>query len=440
MSFNDAKISNEQIQQTGIQSQPDIMSDSAKQNKLAFDALPTLIIQKVNSLIDQLQQQAAAGQIGVTAFEGMTATNVQQALEELHADIGGNYGGIDGAGKVGYTPSEGVDASNVQAAIEAVQANLATYIAKIKAVTGAAEVGNAPIVGMTATNVQQALEELRENIDNIVSGVIPGGSITNDMLQGPVSVDKGGTGATTPQGALAALGAGVRPNLLDNAIFIGGGSQQGGGQLPVNQRGQTSYNTAGYNIDRWINTGGTVSLTGDGIGLSGGSINQELYQSLESADVKGKTCTISALLSTGLAQGTFVFPSEIGGNVVAFDDHEKFALIARVMDTGFPACSLRTYAGRTNMVLAAKLELGSTQTLAYQDEDGAWKLLPQPESDYATQLAKCQRYQYCVDGNAPGSGNTNYIGPGIVESATSARVPVQLPVAPRLKPTVSLRL
>lgn len=205
MSFNDAKISNEQIQQTGIQSQPDIMSDSAKQNKLAFDALPTLIIQKVNSLIDQLQQQAAAGQIGVTAFEGMTATNVQQALEELHADIGGNYGGIDGAGKVGYTPSEGVDASNVQAAIEAVQANLATYIAKIKAVTGAAEVGNAPIVGMTATNVQQALEELRENIDNIVSGVIPGGSITSDMLQdGAVMSDKLGsdvTGDTIPTSA-----------------------------------------------------------------------------------------------------------------------------------------------------------------------------------------------------------------------------------------------
>ena len=197
MSFNDAKISNEQIQQTGIQSQPDIMSDSAKQNKLAFDALPTLIIQKLNSLIDQLQQQAAAGQIGVTAFAGMTAQNLQQALEELHADIGGNYGGIDGAGKVGYTPSEGVDASNVQAAIEAVQANLAAYIAKIKAATGAAEVGNKPITGMTATNVQQALEELREDIDNIVSGVIPGGSITNDMLQdGAVTADKLGSDVT----------------------------------------------------------------------------------------------------------------------------------------------------------------------------------------------------------------------------------------------------
>ena len=39
-----------------------------------------------------------------------------------------------------------------------------------------------------------------------------------------------------------------------------------------------------------------------------------------------------------------------------------------------------------------KIEQGSTQTLAYQDSTGAWHLLPQPESDYATQLLKCQRY------------------------------------------------
>lgn len=361
MSFNDAKISNEQIQQTGIQSQPDIMSDSAKQNKLAFDALPTLIIQKVNSLIDQLQQQAAAGQIGVTAFEGMTATNVQQALEELHADIGGNYGGIDGAGKVGYTPSEGVDASNVQAAIEAVQANLATYIAKIKAVTGAAEVGNAPIVGMTATNVQQALEELRENIDNIVSGVIPGGSITNDMLQGPVSVDKGGTGATTPQGALAALGAGVRPNELDNACFVGGGT--GWGVFPVNQRGVSgTISTPGYFIDRWKLISGTVQITAAGLVLNG-TIAQVLPAPI------GNVYTATALTTTGPV-------------TCQYDDASRTFSV--------------TGTGQT--FIFAKLEKGLGQTAAYQDADGTWNLLPQPDINYATQLLRCQQYFFaCKD-------------------------------------------
>lgn len=197
MSFNDCKISESQIQTTGVQSQPDTLTGSAADNKMVFDALPTLVIQKLNSLIDQMQQQAAAGQIGVTPFDGMTAQTLQDALEQIYEDIGGNYSGADGAGKVGYTPSEGVDEDTVQEAIEAVQANLTAYIAKIKAATGAAEVGNAPIAGMTATNVQQALEELRENIDNIVSGIIPGGSITSDMLQdGAVTADKLGSDVT----------------------------------------------------------------------------------------------------------------------------------------------------------------------------------------------------------------------------------------------------
>ena len=202
MSFNDCKISESQIQTTGVQSRPDTLTGSAADNKMVFDALPTLAIQKLNSLIDQMQQQAAAGQIGVTPFDGMTAQTLQAALEQIYEDIGGNYGGADGAGKVGYTPSEGVDEDTVQAAIEAVQANLTAYIAKIKAATGAAEVGNAPIAGMKATNVQHALEELRKNIDNIVSGIIPGGSITSEMIQdGAVTADKLGsdvTGDTIP--------------------------------------------------------------------------------------------------------------------------------------------------------------------------------------------------------------------------------------------------
>ena len=205
MSFNDCKISESQIQTTGVQSQADTLTGSAADNKKVFDALPTLVIQKLNDLIDQLQQQAAAGQIGVTPFDGMTAQTLQAALEQIQADIGGNYSGADGAGKVGYTPSKGVDEDTVQEAIEAVQANLAAYINKIKAATGAAEVGNAPIAGMTATNVQHALEELRKNIDNIVSGIIPGGSITSEMIQdGAVTADKLGsdvTGDTIPTSA-----------------------------------------------------------------------------------------------------------------------------------------------------------------------------------------------------------------------------------------------
>ena len=47
--------------------------------------------------------------------------------------------------------------------------------------------------------------------------------------------------------------------------------------------------------------------------------------------------------------------------------------------------------------VASKLESGEGQTLAYQDDSGAWQLLPQPESDYATQKLKCMRYYQKFD-------------------------------------------
>src|SRR5699024_227365 len=87
-------------------------------------------------------------------------------------------------------------------------------------------------------------------------------------------------------------------------------------------------------------------------------------------------------------------------------------------------------------IFGAKLEEGSTQTLAYQDEAGAWQLLPQPESDYATQLARCQRYQleliskndpqYACVGN--GIGRTSGI------SGTECPIFIPTPITLRTRP------
>lgn len=404
MSFNDCKISESQIQTTGVQSQPDTLTGSAADNKMVFDALPTLVIQKLNSLIDQMQQQAAAGQIGVTPFDGMTAQTLQAALEQIQADIGGNYGGADGAGKVGYSPSEGVDEDTVQEAIEAVQANLTAYIAKIKAATGAAEVGNAPIAGMTATNVQQALEELRENIDNIVSGIIPGGSITNDMLQGPVSVEKGGTGATTPQGALANLGAGVRPSLLVNGDFRAG--------HVVNQRGQTSYATNGYTLDMWRMDGGTLAIDVDGISFTSGYVISQKMDGIDLSD--GIARTVSYMDSDGDVYSGILGAeySDIGDFSFTYDAGDALYVMSK---------------NNAKKIRAMKLEEGDTQTLAYQDDTGAWQLLPQPESDYATQLAKCQRYLQLT---LAGEYRASYV------SANSIVFVVPTPVTMRVAPTI----
>ena len=393
MSFNDCKISESEIQTTGVQAQADTLTGSAADNKLVFDALPTLVSQKLNSLIDQMQQKEAAGQIGVTPFDGMTAQTLQDALEQIQADIGGNYGGADGAGKVGYTPSEGVDEDTVQEAIEAVQANLAAYIAKIKDVTGAAEVGNKPIVGMTATNVQQALEELRENIDNIVSGIIPGGSITSDMIQdGAVTEAKLSSdvaaklgvlgGATTPQGALANLGGGVRPNLLINPFF------------QVNQRGQTSYSgTYGvYTVDGWLLNNAetaTVNVLSNGVQIVAGTVTAQFRQYLES--LSDGVYTLSFLFTDG-SLGYAVY--EKSGTAYTRKDYTPSNVWGMGMQdtSGKPTAYMYVQAGMSAAPVASKLESGEGQTLAYQDDTGAWQLLPQPESDYATQLAKCKYY------------------------------------------------
>lgn len=227
-------------------------------------------------------------------------------------------------------------------------------------------------------------------------------------------------GATTPQGALANLGAGVRPNLLDNAIFIGGGSQQGGGQLPVNQRGQTSYTNVAkhqYCIDRWFSASawGTVplnvSLLNDGLKIS--SINNQefpnalgiLWETVpELAYLVGRTVTLSVKVKDVEANSDGVYP------YIGYQTGQGEYLLSKpktinaagvfsvefVVQSGRDSVGIGLEAGSTEgasiTIEEIKLEVGQGQTLAYQNEDGAWQLLPQPESDYATQLAKCQRY------------------------------------------------
>ena len=162
-------------------------------------------------------------------------------------------------------------------------------------------------------------------------------------------------GATTTQAALFALGAGVRNNELDNAYFVGGGT--GYGTFPVNQKGVSGkISTPGYFIDRWKLISGTVQITAAGLVLNG-TIAQILPNAI------GSVYTATALTTTGLV-------------TCQYDDASRTFSI--------------TGTGQT--FVFAKLEQGAEQTAAYQDQIGAWHQLQQPESDYATQLLKCQQY------------------------------------------------
>lgn len=217
---------------------------------------------------------------------------------------------------------------------------------------------------------------------------------------GAVPIPQGGTGETTAQAALAALGAGVRPNLLDNAIFVGGGT--GYGVLPINQRGKTSYSFQdGTNIfDRWkiVDDHASVELAKDGIIIRDGktsgdaviAFTQTLPRVLND-DVFTMSCVVAEIV------GTWVFScnSFKDANILATVGINE-AIIPRenasFSNKDFYFYKISSGADDYIKVMAVKIERGEGQTLAYQDDEGFIHLLPQPDSNYASQLLRCQQY------------------------------------------------
>lgn len=182
-------------------------------------------------------------------------------------------------------------------------------------------------------------------------------------------------------------------NLLRNAYFVGGGSQQGGGQFPLNQRGFTEYIAYKYAIDMWFVLAGGITVSQDsGIILQPNSI---LLQRVEDYQYfVNKVVTASVLWDdNALTSVTGVFKldadaienSEDPKHVVLFgvaigygQTIPAFYVVNRDVNTGSTA-------------LAAKLEEGPNQTLAHQDADGNW-VLNDPPPNKALELLKCQRY------------------------------------------------
>ncbi len=178
------------------------------------------------------------------------------------------------------------------------------------------------------------------------------------------------------------------PNLLDNWYFGN----------PVNQRGASgTISTAGYFFDRWKLVSGSVTINSGGIVLNG-----TIAQVLEYA--VGQTVTATVLTPDGVTDVTPVY-----------DDETKTFMV--------------TTQGKT--ILAAKLELGSQQTLAHQ-ENGVWELNEIP--DYGEQLRRCQRYTVRI-GKA---GTYQILGTGVAPNANICGLVVPLPVEMRTIPVATL--
>lgn len=248
------------------------------------------------------------------------------------------------------------------------------------------------------------------------------------------------TDPTPVSEALTASGGGVNPNLLDNWYFWRPVNQRGGYYIPAGVKYNTlswteagttdkaypvigyigqdplitvngtnyivgksvqvpGYCTAGYCIDRWVLNGDTATLNGDGITFVSPSPGRVVCQPIEFPDLlSGKTVTFSIyakvisgewfLTDTGnFASVHRDVPISTGITSWTFEvaDANKFGSSAKCV--GFWG---DTEGGQIT-VLAAKLELGSTQTLAHKEGD-KWVLNEIP--DFGEQLRRCQRHAF----------------------------------------------
>ena len=236
------------------------------------------------------------------------------------------------------------------------------------------------------------------------------------------------------QKALRNIGGRPNRNLLDNWYFVGGGSQQGGGQFPINQRGETSRSGSGGVIDRWKLSGeGTATLGSDGITLTATTGNLEFMQFLGIPNDRllGETVCLSGLVDGDLLSMSTSAPEEKPSAWINIINIIKpFGFVQFNYDNTADRffCNVIVSAGNSVLLQASKLELGSTQTLAYKDEGRNWQLFEAP--DYAGELAKCQRYQIPLDGSA------RY---PIVQvlGADGLLIFIPLPTTMRLSPTIA---
>lgn len=161
----------------------------------------------------------------------------------------------------------------------------------------------------------------------------------------------------------------VNPNLLINWYFGN----------PVNQRG-ASFVENDYGLDGWkgtygVNANGTMGFNSSGFAIQGLEDNAKSI-------LDGMMLTASILYVNGtLHTGTDVYTKT--GNAHNFIDSGSIQFNNQADG------NILLYAQSADQIKAVKLELGSQQTLAHQ-ENGVWVLNEIPK--FGEQLAACQRY------------------------------------------------
>lgn len=222
-------------------------------------------------------------------------------------------------------------------------------------------------------------------------------------------------------------------NLLDNWYFAD----------PINQRGENEYenlsNTGIYSIDRWLIIRSSASITDYGVEVKTKSISSTnsgalFFQRLNDVTpIIGKTVTLSVLFNGGdLAVLTAELPNKENYTSSGYIYNDNSTSIELRCETYLPYVAIRVspVIDKKCNIIAVKLELGDTQTLARQDENGEW-VLNDPPPNKALELVKCQRYQVVED------TVNSIIGIAIGRNATAAMCFVPTPTTLNATPTIS---
>ena len=197
------------------------------------------------------------------------------------------------------------------------------------------------------------------------------------------------------------------------------------------------YTGNGYTVDRWKLLGSAHFVT-----IEAGSII--LRKPVNTADfvyaqyfegatlefLRGKTVTISAMDSSGnVYSKTLLIPASgvFDSDNLYIGDNWWMDLIALSSEDFCIRFISTTKTGTARGIQAAKLELGSTQTLAHQ-ENGVWVMNEVPE--YGEQLRRCQEYAVKLHGKYWIPTNPDGVG----------RLNIPLPVTMRTKPAVTFTI
>lgn len=209
------------------------------------------------------------------------------------------------------------------------------------------------------------------------------------------------------------------------------------------KKGYIGNNGLVSGIDKWrhySSGGATFSISDDeGIVVDATGTNSTwgFVQNIEDAVIEqGKTYTLSALAKFGEGSGYFlsygVGRSTLSGSSANFQgsdtEYKLYQLTFTVPESVDKQYNFRVR-GNTNAVgiakiLAVKLELGDTQTLAHQDKDGNWILNEIP--DYQEEYERCSIYPvenssmtFTGEGFIPASGNVTMTGKLVAHSDTT---------------------